>query len=151
MMTFLLGLFEKSPTILKRAIFWTPYSAWDTLLEIKLTRYTMLLLEKCQPTSCSLQLVNNVNWVTLSRRWHWGICQLTVRSMWKSQKATQYDESVLDNKMNVNETKEPIFFSILGFFFLKTFPLYTDLKSKRILRGIGLHYLITDWISGRPF
>ena len=74
-----------------------------------------------------------------------------------SQKARQYDESVLDNKMYVNAAKEPIFFSILGFLllvpskekkeqhpFLKTFLLYTALKSERILRGIGLHYLITD-------
>ena len=91
--------------------------------------------------------------------------QLTVRSMWNQKlvdifkKATQYDESVriLDNKMNVNAAKEPIVFSILGFLllvpskekkeqhpFLKTFLLYTALKSERILRGIGLHYLITD-------
>ena len=41
---------------------------------------------------------------------------LTVHSMWNkklvdiSQKATKYDESVLDNKMNVNAAKEPIFF-----------------------------------------
>ena len=54
-----------------------------------------MFLEGCQPTFCSLQLVNK-NLVHIS------------------QKATQYEGSDLDNKMNVNVAKEPIT-KILGF------------------------------------